>query len=55
VTFTGTSTARFALPIPNESSLIDLDLHLQAWSFAPGYNQGNTIVSGGVSWGIGNV
>ena len=54
-TITGPGTATFSLPLPNIPSLAGLELHLQGWAVAPGYNLGNTIVSNGVSWLIGNI
>ena len=54
VTFTGTGSATFSLPLPNMTGLVGAQLYLQGWALAPGVNAGNTIVSNGVEWGIGN-
>lgn len=51
---TGPGTAAFSLPLPNWYGLIGLHLFLQGWAVAPGVNPGNTIVSNGVEWAIGN-
>jgi hypothetical protein len=48
-----TGIADYALPIPNFAGLIGLVVHLQGWAVAPGMNAGNTIVSNGLTWGIG--
>jgi hypothetical protein len=53
VTFTGASTATHSLPLPNWSGLVGLRVYLQGWAYAPGTNQGNTIVSNGIEWTIG--
>jgi len=54
VTFTTPGTATYSLPLPNWNGLIGLQLYLQGWANAPGANAGNTIVSNGIEWVIGN-
>ena len=54
VSFTGTTTATFTLPLPNWPGLIGLRVYLQGWAAAPGANPGNMVVSNGVEWVIGN-
>ncbi len=51
---TGSGTSTFRLQIPSLPALLGLTLYLQGWSNAPGANAGNTIVSNGVEWVIGN-
>jgi hypothetical protein len=53
-TMTGASTASYSLSLPNLASLIGLVVYLQGWAVAPSANAGNTIVSNGVDWLIGN-
>jgi hypothetical protein len=53
VTFSGSSTATFSLPLPNISGLIGLRCYLQGWAYAPGVNPGHTIVSNALDWLIG--
>jgi hypothetical protein len=53
VTFTGTGTATFSVPVPNTTGLIGLHVFLQGWAYAPGANSGQLIVSNGIDWGIG--
>jgi len=47
-------TATYSLPMPNITGLIGLHVYLQSWAFAPGGNPGQTIVSNGIEWVIGN-
>jgi hypothetical protein len=54
VTFTGTDSALFSVPVPNIGGLMGLHLYLQAWAVAPGANPGDKIVSNGIEWAIGN-
>ena len=51
---TGAGTANVNLAVPNNSGLIGLEVYLQGWAVAPGVNPGNTIVSNGVHWIVGN-
>ena len=53
-TTTGPGTATFNLPLPGIPGLIGLQIYLQGWAIAPGYNVGGVIVSNGVHWTIGN-
>jgi hypothetical protein len=53
VTFTSATTATFSQPLPNLNILIGGQLFLQAWSFAPGANAADIVVSNGVRWEIG--
>ena len=52
---TGPGTANLNIPLPNNTSLVGLDVYLQGWAVAPGTNPGNTVVSNGVHWGIGGI
>jgi hypothetical protein len=54
VTSTGVGTATFSVPLPNFRGLIGLQLYLQGWAIAPGYNPGGAIVSNGLEWLIGS-
>jgi hypothetical protein len=54
VKFTGPTNATYSLPIPNWSVLIGLHLYLQGWAAAPGTNPGDTVVSNGLEWVVGN-
>jgi hypothetical protein len=51
---TGPGAASFSLAIPNLPVLVGLHVYLQGWAPAPGANAGDTIVSNGIDWGIGN-
>jgi hypothetical protein len=51
---TGPGSASCSLSLPNSAVLIGLILYLQGWAPAPGANPGNTIVSNGVYWSVGN-
>lgn len=53
-TQTSPGSATFSMVLPNWSGFIGLDLHLQGWAYAPGVNPGHTVVSNGLTWGIGN-
>ena len=44
----------FALAIPNDTSLLQLHVYLQAIAAAPGANTAQLIVSNGIDWLIGN-
>lgn len=45
----------YALPIPNQLTLLGLIVRLQAYAHAPGYNAAQTIVSNRLDWRIGDV
>ncbi len=45
----------YALPIPNQLTLLGLTMRLQAYAHAPGYNAAQTIVSNRLDWRIGDV
>lgn len=47
------NTATYSLSIPNQSGLISLVLHLQAWALAPGVNAGGAVSSNGLTWTVG--
>jgi hypothetical protein len=53
-TLTGATTASYSLQLPNLGALIGFVVYLQGWAVAPGANAGNTIVSNGAQWLIGN-
>lgn len=55
VAATGSGSGIFGLNVPNQSGLLGLHVYLQAWAFAPGANLGNTVVSNGLDWGVGNL
>lgn len=46
-------TATFALPIPNQPSLVGVRLYLQGWAHAPGANAAEFLTSNGIEWLIG--
>lgn len=54
VTPTGGSL-EFALPIPNQSSLLGQFVHLHAYGYAPGQNLAEIVVSNRLDWQIGDV
>lgn len=40
--------------IPYDFNLVGMSVYLQSYSFAPGVNQANFLVSNGITWFIGN-
>jgi hypothetical protein len=49
------TTLQFSLPIPTSPSLIGGHAYLQAYSFAPGANALEIVISNGVEWFFGSV
>ena len=49
------TTLSFSLAIPSAPSLIGLHVYMQAYSFAPGVNPLQIIISNGIDWLLGNV
>lgn len=52
-TLTSPTSASFSLHVPHDSWLIGRHVYIQGWSYAPGVNDGNTIVSNALDWQIG--
>jgi hypothetical protein len=53
VTFTGSATATFDQPVPNNVALAGSHLYVQAFALAPGANPMQVTTSNGLDWHIG--
>jgi hypothetical protein len=53
VAMTGSTTAAYSLSLPNDASLVNLNLYLQAVAYSPGSNQAELVVTNGLRWLVG--
>lgn len=49
------TTLRFAMPLPNVTSLLGASVYLQSYAFAPGVNPLEIVVSNAVAWTLGDI